>query len=263
MPVSFVLTDDELNHHEGPDAHRGIEFGIETLTVPFTTTPAFVAEVLPPCFSAAPEPTGSVVCANYRRSDGPGRPMVEFEMTAIYLDASYQGIPGLYSLVMLISDDMPVTTGREMLGEIKKHGETRIYGAGSVIYAYGERKGVRIVQVEADLGPDLGPSAAEYYGLELKACPTADLRGFDVPPTVVVMRNQDDYAVTRVGSAAITLSPNGYDPVESIPINAVGQATYSAGRSTFVLDSWAPIAGAGTEYMPIVLGRQYDFPRFA
>lgn len=242
---------------------KGRDFGIEYLSVEFRTTRDFVKSVLPPCFTPAAEPTGLVAFANYRRDDGPGRPKIEFEMTSIYLDGFYKDIPGQYSLLMLISGDMPVNVGREGLGEIKKHGESRMYYDGLEIYAYGRRKGTRIVEVTAQLGSDEGPSSAEYFGLELKAAPTPDLKDFHVKPTVVIMRNTDEYRVTRSGHCtSLQLTSNGqYDPVESIPVESFGVARYVAGRSAFACAQWEEIPDAGPEYMPIMLGRQYDFPR--
>lgn len=260
MPLSYVLRPEDLDYTY---AQKGRDFGIESLSVEFTTTAEFVASVLPPCFEPADEPTGLVVVSNYRRDDGPGRPKMEFDMTSVYLDATYNGIAGQYSLMMLISDDMPVTNGREKLGEIKKHGESRMYFDGREIYAYGRRKGTRVVEVSAQLGADTGPSSAQYRGLELKASPTPDLQDFHVKPTVVVMGNTDQYTVTRKGTCTdLQFRSNGkYDPVESIPLVSTGSASYTAGRSHFECELWEPVPDVGPEYMAIVLGRQYDFGR--
>lgn len=261
MSLSYVLTPEDLAYSA---SRTGRDFGIEYLSVQFRTTEEYVKSVLPPCFTPAPEPTGLIAFANYRRDDGPGRPMMEFDMTSIYLDGFYKDIPGQYSLMMLISDDMPVTGGRESLGEIKKHGDSRIYYDGHEMYAYGRRKNTRVVEVTAELGADEGPSSAEYFGLELKASPTPDLQDFHAKPSVVIMRNTDEYAVTRSGRCtSLKLNSNGlYDPVETIPIESYGAAQYVAGRSFFACDLWEEIPDAGAEYMPIMLGRQYDFPRF-
>lgn len=263
--ASFVLTPTETASVQ--QRGDGTTYWIESLSVEFTTTEEFVRSVLPPCFSPAKAPTGRVSIATYRRADGAGRTL-EFDATTIYIDAEYEGIPGLYSLTMLVSGDMAITLGREISGEIKKRGDSRIYSNGRTVYAYGSRKDTRIVEIEANLGPDQGPSQDDYLSLELKATPTP-LRGsqdgyniFHVKPSVVVMRTTDDNVVTRTGTATLKLNPNGFDPVESIPLVSVGTATFAEGTSLFRCDRWVQLEGTDDDaYAPYVFGRQYDYPR--
>ena len=98
----------------------------------------------------------------------------DFDSAIVGLIASYGDLEGFYTLLMVLNGDMPVTLGREMWGEVKKTGSARLYNLGGAMYGYGERNGTRLVEIEADLGPDLGPQTVEGHSLEVKAFLTAD-----------------------------------------------------------------------------------------
>lgn len=259
--ASFVLTPAELDYVQQPD--EGTHYWVEAISVDFTTTREFVSAVLPPCFSPSAQPVGQAVVASYRREDGPGR-MIEFDMTAVYIEARYGDVTGFYSLWMLLDEGMPITLGREISGEIKKQGRSRIYTDGQQIYAYGSRKGVRVVELNAEVGPDTGAGTVEYRSLELKAVPTPDRRFRDTigvfhnQPSAVIMHTVDEYRTTRAGTATLTFSANGFDPVESIPVVSTGPARYVAGRSIFRCETQQVLDIDQAVLEPYVMGRAYD-----
>lgn len=261
--ASFVLSPTETAAvQEG----RVTPYWLEAVSVEFTTTKEFVASVLPPCFSQGDRPTGVAIISTHRRPDGDGR-MLEFDATGIYVDAMYEGTLGRYSLTKLVSGDMAISLGRETLGEINKRGDSRIYSNGRTIYAYGSRKDMRIVEIEAQLGTDLGPSEIAVHSLELKATPIPhnmakeNHRIFHVKPSVIVVHEENHNVVTRKGTGTIKFTDNGFDPVSSIPIISFGEATFTEGTTSARLDRWAQLDTAEELYASYVFGRQYDFPR--
>ncbi len=256
----YVMTPEDLAIFESSTQWPTVcPYQMEGISLEFTTTEEFVQSVLPPCFDPVDEPRGVAAVGSYRRDDGAGR--LEMDSASIFLEASYQGRVGLYTLTMLVSGDMPVTLGRERFGEVKKRGKSRMYFDGKSMYAYGERHKVRIMEIEAELGPDTGASSSNDLGLELKAAVDTGFARLHHNPTVVVTRLSSENAVTRTGSGSLTFNDNGRDPVASIPVVSTGTATYVAGHSVLSVDSAHELEVSHESYIPYVLGRQYDFPR--
>ena len=83
----------------------------------------------------------------------------EFESAALMVYARYGDVVGTYFLTLVVSGDMPVTFGRELWGEPKKLGSSRLYRDGDTMYGYGERNGTRLIAIELDLRPRPGPAS--------------------------------------------------------------------------------------------------------
>ncbi|KAJ5261381.1 hypothetical protein N7478_011976 [Penicillium angulare] len=80
-------------------------------------------------------------------------------------------------LLILINDDTPETWGREVWGEAKKTGATRLWRSGNCRYGFAERNGVRLVEVEMECGDDLPPQIGKGSKFEIKAYPHSQGRG--------------------------------------------------------------------------------------
>ena len=227
-------------------------FQIEGLAIEFETTPEFVREVLPPCFAAVETPR-----ALARVSRWQSHLCGEFDSAIVGLIARYGDLEGFYTLLMVVRGDMPVTIGRELWGEVKKTGSARLYGHGAAMYGYAERNGTRLVEIEAELGPDLGPATSDDYALELKAFPAADGVGLQYDPLVVALRAQSAYTSVREGTGRLTLTGTPWDPVNTIPVVRVGVARHVNGTSLYkcVRQEVLPDRDA---YLPYVYGRHYD-----
>ncbi|RSL44339.1 hypothetical protein CEP53_011279 [Fusarium sp. AF-6] len=70
----------------------------------------------------------------------------EFDCAIVSLDAKFRGEPGTFMLKIIISNDLPVTWGREVWGEAKEAGKFRLWRSGDWQYAYAERNGVRLIE---------------------------------------------------------------------------------------------------------------------
>lgn len=249
-PTKFVRTPEEIARiKEILGAGRFTTDGIE---VEFETTPEFVREVLPPCLSPAEAPTGIINVSKWE-----GEMCGEFGGAIIWIRARHEAVEGLYCLLMLISGDMPVTLGREVWGECKKVGSMDLFRDGPYMFGYGERNGTRLIEVEAEFGPDLGPLKVTDTLYELKAQFNATGDGLQYDPILVELRADGAYTNVREGTATVKLTGSRFDPVDEIPIVSVGTATHVIGESCYRAVRQFPQPDHDT-LMPYILGRSYD-----
>lgn len=247
--MAFVMS------HERVAEVRGLlepaRFTVLGTSVRFHTTRKFVASVLPPGFEPAAEPTGlirlgtmqSAVCG-------------EFDLCTVVLQARFREWEGQYCLAMLISGDMPVTVGRDFWGHPKKNATSYLHVDGDRIFAFGSRDGVRLAELEAVVGEDLGPVTSEAYTLELKAWMSPD-GGLQAPPCVFVHRLTTRLDWVREGPADLTLRSSRFDPLGEIPIERLEPARYYSGESSYNAVTTVELAD-GDRYLPYIYGRAFD-----
>jgi acetoacetate decarboxylase len=199
----------------------------EELGISFQTTWEYARETLPPMF----EPLGSQeenVCEAYASvGEWQSAYCGDFEGSLVQLLCTYEGIEGSWLLLELMSPELAVTTGREILGECKKMGTGRIWRDGSRQYAVGARKGVDLVQIEADIsGSEQGPKDVEAASFEIKMFPHTTSTGLQYPPLLYIWKNSTSYTSYREGTGTLKWGHSKFDPVDTIPIVSVG-ATYA------------------------------------
>ena len=258
--MSFVKTAEQVREIEDLMA-RG-QFTTESVTVEFTTTKEFVRSVLAPCFEPADEP---IAYANVSRWQS--ALCGEFDCGIIYLKCKYGEREGTTMLTLFVSGDSPVTIGRELWGEGKKLGTAQLYFDGQQAYGYSERNGVRLIEINAEFGPDLGPSKSTgLLDFELKAQPHPSGRGFQNGVNLVCLEIEEDYRVTREGTATLKLAGSQFDPLDTIPIVSVGKAYYAEGGSCWTVPFVHELENPDA-YKPFIYGQKYDdfrlFPKAA
>jgi len=232
-------------------------FTLEGVSVEFETTKEFVREVLPPCFEPA-QPRGLVTVGRWQAGV-----CGEFESAAVMIFARSGDKLGTYFLTLVVSGDMPVTIGRELWGEPKKRGTAHFYRDGNDVYAFGERNGVRLIEIEGSFGSDLGPRDLESNAFELTGSLTHD-GGLASDPAALTYRVTRSFTSVREGEASLNLTGTAFDPVDSIPIIAVGKAMHYTGESTYEETERRTLEDRD-RYLPYILGRSFDdlsiFPR--
>lgn len=252
--MGFVKTAAEVAEME--ELFSKGQFTTESITVEFETTNEFLREVLPPCFDLPEKP---ICYANV--SQWQSALCGEFDCGIIYLGCSYKGVEGTTMLTLFVSGDMPVTIGREMWGEGKKTGTARLYRDGNEVYGYCERNGVRLIEVEAILGPDLGPQKREMFDWELKAQPHTTGFGFQNEVVISCLNVAEDFHVTREGTGTLKLAGTDMDPLHTIPVVSVGAVSYGEGACCWTIPSWEVLKD-DVDYRPWFYGQKYDDFRY-
>lgn len=226
-------------------------FTLEGVSIEFRTTEAFARAVLPPCLESD-EGRGLATVSRWQAGV-----CGEFESAAVMLWARYGELTGTYFLTLIVSGDMPVTIGRELWGEPKKLGSAHFYRDGDDVYAFGERGSTRVVEIEASLGPDLGPSETESNAFELTAQLTHD-GGLAEDPALVVCEVGRSMASTRVGEGELRLNGTPFDPVDEIPILSTGPTAHYTGEASYEEIARDRLTESPESYLPYILGRSFD-----
>lgn len=158
----FVASPDQVRAFE--EFSSKPSFSQEAIEIDFTTTPEYVRSVLPPGLEPGDTPTGRILMST-KESKLCG----EFDCAIVSLDVKFRGKAGTFMLEILISNDLSVTWGREVWGEAKKTGKCRLWRSGDWRYAYAERNGVRLIEVQAKFCEDLPPRVRDAINFEIKA----------------------------------------------------------------------------------------------
>ncbi|KAH6687426.1 hypothetical protein F5X68DRAFT_231894 [Plectosphaerella plurivora] len=248
--MSFVATADQVKVFE--EFSSKPSFSQEAIIVDFTTTEEFVRSVLPPNFEPGDTPTGHILLSCME-----SRLCGEFDCAIVSLDVKFRGVSGTYMLEIIVSGDTPVTWGREVWGECKKTGTCRMWRSGNHRYAYAERNGVRLIELEGEFGDDLPPRKRCNNNFEIKAYPDSQGRGLQWEPVVSVLRVEEDDARRSVGKGRLVVRGSATDPLHSIPILSIGDFEYVSGRADYTVVENHEL-GSGQAYMPYLIGRHYE-----
>jgi len=228
------------------------QFTIENLAIEFETTREFARHVLAPCFELADQPTG-FVSVNRWQSALCG----EFQGGIVGLNCKYKGQDGYTMLTLFIDNDMPVSIGREMWGEGKKRGFSELYVDGANAYGYTERNGTRLIQIEAEFGPEMGPQKVQNRDFELKAQPHTTGRGLQNNVVLSNFLTDEQYSSYREGTGTLKLQGTPWDPLDTVPVVSVGKAYLMSGQANWVVDSWDELPDPAA-YVPYIYGQKYD-----
>lgn len=264
--TGYVWSQEEVSRFLGIFAEREARTHCMTVGLDIATTPEFAREVLPPCFEVPAEPSVSVgvtiLRESYHGAMAQGHGIAEEEEVAhVAIKAVYGSYEGWYSLTEMVSGDFQVSTGREFWGNPKKRGNAQIMHDGQTIYAYGERAGVRFLEIEGKLGemrPDELTNDDESIYFAIK--PNFDPKGGGLldDPLLIVMNTGGAVTGSQViEDARVTLRGNGRDPVDTVPLLAHGPARYGTSIGIYDLLKVVPLED-GNAYLPFLLGRLYD-----
>lgn len=233
----------------------------EELGISFQTTWEYARETLPPMF----EPLGSEesdTCEAYACvSNWQSAYCGDFEGALVQLMCTYEGIEGTWLLLELMSPELAVATGREILGECKKHGTGRIWRDGSRQYGVGSRKGIDVVQINADIGgEEQAPTKEVSTAFEIKMFSHITEPGLQYPPILYVWNNDTTYGSYREGPGTLEWGHSKWDPVDTIPIVSTGPATATQYEVVCTVREARDIEDPD-DVLPLHLwGRSYDDP---
>lgn len=226
----------------------------EGMVIEFTTTRDFIQTILPPTLEPADEATGLINISLWQ-SNVCG----DFELSSVSVRCKAEGVEGYWVLHLIVSEVPAITWGRETWGEVKKEGKARLMSNGTRKYAYSERAGVRLIEMDADFAgcEPGGPETVEWYDFEVKAFPNARGTGLEADPKLITLKVVDENAIQYVGKGRLTLRGTLSDPLHTIPILDVGDFTYSTGTSNWVVQSERRLCAAD-DYLPFFVLRHYE-----
>ena len=257
--MSYVWSQDEVDRYVA--FYKGIATRGANVYLTYETTAEFARSVLPPCLEIAARPQITISFGTFMEiyDNFPNRPGRD-TAALISVNAQYGDLEGTYYLTVVETEEVNVVTGREIWGMPKKIGTVDFWEDGKRLWGYVERKGHRLVEIEADLGPELGEQgvSTEYY-FELRGRFAPDLSHINSPELVVFEMPTDTFRQRDVAAPHVVLAGSPFDRgVGTLPLGAYVSGGYSGGETGYRVLDVHDLSSDGHDYRPYLLGRAYD-----
>lgn len=271
--TSFVLSPEEVKSYKSPGTPlgSGLAMGkMEGIFVSWVTNPAKVQKMLPPPFKML-APVATVYVVNIDDTNfGPS-----YSEAALIIPVFYEGAPGAYLASLLLQGTgapMAAFLGREMAGLPKKFtDDVKVARIGDSVSAFVVKDGVRVIDVEMELGTYNVPDAVQIYGrnvpgesvpgdsffikVDLDQVETGALNFSNA--RVIKSSGSTNFKAWSPASAKVTLQPCTNAPWADLEVLQVLGGGYSIHSMTDFVSS--EIAKLNTEeVMPYLLTARYD-----
>jgi acetoacetate decarboxylase len=250
--MGFVKTPEEIERIQQAVTH--VEFnGGEALSVAFLTDPAFIAETLPPGLEALDEPRMYANVCRFR-SGSAGT----FAGGAVYIGARHGDVVGRYTLAMYMNADQAILFGRDLYGEPKKLCEVVLDVDGDRAHGSITRNGVRLIEIDAALGADSGPTTGIGRDFNYTATLATDGAGLADDPILTLTTLDGTMESVRPATGTLRLGGNAHDPLHEIPVGELAPGAYVAGanyRASAIAVTRVPAA----DFLPYAYGRLPDW----
>jgi acetoacetate decarboxylase len=224
----------------------------EMLSVDFVTRPETVRHLLPPPLEPAEEPLVRAMVGRWQSNC-----VGDYDGGAIYVSAAYEGIEAAYVLAMYMSTDHAIVFGRDVYGEPKKQARSGLNRAGSRMSGWVDR-GVRLIELEADLTSDRGPQQTEGANFNFKALPASDGSGLEDDAILTLAEFDMSLTTSLSGTGSVRLRGTIHDPLDEIEIVEVREATYIEG--TLAARCKAIARSPADAFLPYAYGRLDYWP---
>lgn len=227
----------------------------------FATSAEYARSVLPPCLEVADDPQITLFVGSFMEifEGYPNRPGRD-TAALIGINARYGGIEGSYFLTVIETEEVNVTTGREIWGMPKKIGSVDAWDDGKKFWSYVERKGHRLVEMEAEVGPEVGPQedSVDYY-FELRGRFAPDLSACTDTDLVVFEMAAKTFRFRELTAPHVTLSGSPFDRgLDTIELGDFVEGGLTGGETGYHVAQVVDLHNDGYDYRPYLLGRFYD-----
>ena len=228
------------------------------LTADFETTPEFIRQVIPPYLELPRQGNyASMMIENYRSTVNG-----DFNSSLLNVACHHPAFEEdvRYMLVLYINNTMANVMGREVWGEPKKEAVTSLHLNDENVYGFIDRKGKRIIEIEATLGPQEGAADLEYYSTQLKCPPTPAVPELMLQPAVSFTTHikMERRTCRSMISGSLKLNGSQWDPVDKVPIVALKNITLAEQRWTNTVCHEMKLPGDRSDYYPYVFGTCYE-----
>lgn len=231
-----------------------VEFvGGESLSVDFLTTPDIVRSVLPAELDPGDRPRVTAQVSRWRSNC-----VGDFAASAIYVSARHGDLAGDYVLAMFMDSDVPMLFGRDLFGEPKKIGASSLFRNNDHMSGRLVRSRTALIEIEADLGPDRGPTSLVGRNFNVKYQLAPDGSRLVGTPTLTLAEFDQQITVRRSGDATLCLSGTVHDPLSDLEVVDVLGAVYVETSMSATCVERAPMDA--NAFLPLALGRADFWP---
>ncbi|KAA0084560.1 hypothetical protein CIW52_11210 [Mycolicibacterium sp. P9-64] len=257
--MSFVWSAEQIKryfaYYEGINTRNTYNY------LTFETTREFARSVLPPCFEVCDKPEISISSMAFMEViDGRTNRHGRDRAGIVSINARYGDRVGSYYLSVIEEEEVNIATGREFWGMAKKQGVVDTFDDGRTLWSFVERKGHRLIEIEAELGPELGEqeAAIDYY-FELRGYFGPNGRSLSGVQVVVFEINTKTNRFRELNDPHVALAGSDVDPgIGTIPLGAFVGGGATGGELSATLAAVDPLDDDGNDYAPYLLARFYD-----
>lgn len=272
---SFVLTQEEYKHSlaKGTVLGSGCKMdNVEGVSLVWATNPETIKKILPPPLQMAAPLVIAYISNLDGTNYGPG-----YNEAGVFVPVIYQKSPGAYFVSAVLDVNgagtpMAAFLGRESCGMPKKLvDKISLTRVGDSVKAYVEKDGIRIIDVNMEIGAYNTPDAQAVFGgiqpgavvpgatyftkVDLDAEENGALTFSNARLLLGGMKTR--YKEWLPGAAEVTLQPHANVPWAELAVGKVLGAGY--GKSSWGEFSTAEVAKLNTEeVMPYLLIGKYD-----
>jgi acetoacetate decarboxylase len=248
--MGFVKTPEELELIERQlSAPR---WSGEWLSVQFLTQPATLARLLPPPLEPGAEALVSITVGRWQSNC-----LGDFSGGAVNLAARHEGVDGSYVLALYMDREPPIVFGREVFGEPKKSASVALFRDRDQVHAWVERHGMRLIDLRASVGDDLGPGRHERFTFNYKARTATGGRGLEEDAILTRTHFTVQVRSERSGTGIVKLASGPHDPLAEVAVLDVRRAVYSEDESAARCAAVAMVPAE--QFLPYHYGRQDDW----
>lgn len=248
--MRFVRTSDEIARIE--QELSAPRWNGRWLSVQFLTDHATHRRLLPPPLEPTSTPLATATVGRWNSSC-----LGDFAGGVLSLGAMYDGVTGGYPLVIYMDSEPATVFGRELFGEPKKSATTGLVVEGDRVEAWIERHGVRLIELQAELTSDHGPSESARATFNYKARTAAGGRGLQEDAILTRADFTTSLIAHRTGTGSVRLTGGPHDPVDEVEIVEVRRVVYGEDESRVRCTA---VATVGAEaFLPYHYGRQDDW----
>jgi len=249
--MGFVKTPEEIAAIERAFAEPHFVRG-ERFMVSFLTDPGTYEHLLPPCFTPADQPLVTIGIGRWQSNC-----VGDYAGGSISLAVRHKGTDGAYAVAMWMDNEAAVAFGRDVFGEPKKLASTNLIHSGDRARAWIERRGVRLVDIEADLGEDLGAGETERIAYNIRSRPAANGIGLEGPAVLTAATFRATVSLRREGLGAVTLRGTPHDPIDELEVISVVGADYQ--QHDIIARCEAVDTVPADEFLPFHYGRTDNY----
>lgn len=227
--------------------------GGEMLGVTYLSDREAIARILPPGLEPDDRPIARLVVGRWRSNS-----VGDFEGGALYASARRGDLRADYVVAMFMDRDVPMLFGRDLYGEPKKIARIGLARHADRATGWIERGGVRLIEIDAMLGEDGGPSTGSSGNFNVKALLAADGQGLAGDAQITHAAFESEIRVHRpVVASDVRVRGTVHDPLDELPVREVIGGQYTEGDLTATCETIGAIAAA--DFFPYALGRLDDY----
>ena len=251
MAISnFVKTEQEM--HAFYEQVRSAQFAGQAVAVEFETDPAFVAEMLPPCFQPHTSATGRLIAGQFHNPE-----FCFFSTAQLQFRCVYDGREVWYSPAGLTDSEIVLLVRREAWGESQKHGTVELYAQPDYTTVLVKRGGAVLVNLRLTAAQERPDCCGSFDSVSIKGFLDKNGHGFEDGVDAVSITTSFRKTAVRAAAAQLTLCSTKLDRWGEIPVKKITDAEVFSVSGKHTATAVTPLENADA-YMPYQLGTKFD-----